>query len=111
MAKRKGNLIGSWAFLIGVVVAVIFGAMGSSNQTITYALVVIGIIIGLLNVADEEAGPFLMSGAVLIIAAALGQGVVSAIPVLSQILDALLLLFVWATIVVAVKHVFNVAKK
>lgn len=111
MAKRKGNLIGSWAFLIGVVIAVIFGAMGSSNETIIYALVVIGIIIGLLNVADEEAGPFLMSGAVLIIAAALGQGVVSAILILAQILDALLLLFVWATIVVAVKHVFNVAKK
>ena len=111
MAKKSGNLIGSWAFLIGVVLALIFGALGNVNETLTYVLVVAGIVVGLLNIADKEAAPFLMSGAVLIIASALGQEVVTSVQYFPEILDALLLLFVPATIVVAIRHVFSVARR
>jgi uncharacterized membrane protein len=111
MAKKNNNLIGSWAFLIGVVLALIFGALGSVNTTLTYVLVIAGLVVGLLNIADKEASPFLLSGAVLIIASALGQGVVSQVRYFPEILDALLLLFVPATIVVAIRHVFSVARR
>ena len=74
-------------------------------------LVVIGLIVGLLNVGDEEVMPFLMSGAVLIIASAFGQTATSVIGLLSSILDALLLIFVPATIVVAIKNVFSLAHR
>ncbi|MDO8460249.1 MAG: hypothetical protein Q7S74_04015 [Nanoarchaeota archaeon] len=112
MAKGKsaGSLIGSWAFLIGVILAVVFGFLGSLNQTLIYILVIIGIIVGLLNIADKEVGPFLMSGAVLIIAGALGQSVTDGVPILSNILQALLVLFVPATIIVAIKNVFSLAR-
>ena len=104
--------MGSWAFLIGVVVALIFGfgLFGGLTEGTIYILVVIGLIVGFLNIADEEASPFLMSGAVLIIASALGQGVVGAVSQLSGILDALLGIFVPATIIVAVKNVFSLAR-
>ena len=111
MAKR-GNKLGSWAFLIGLVIAVLlgFGLGGNFNTGMILTLFVIGIIVGLFNIADEEATPFLTSGVVLIIAASLSKDVLSTVTVLSGILDALLILFVPATVVVAVRNVFQLAR-
>ena len=111
MAKvSKGNLIGSWAFLIGVIVAIVLGFMGTLSDTMRIVLVVIGLIVGLLNIADEEVSPFLMSGAVLIIASSLGASEVSTITWLSGILSALMLIFVPAVVIVAIKNVFSLAR-
>ncbi len=109
---RKGNKLGSWAFLIGLVIAVIigFGLGGGLNKGMVITLFVIGLVVGLLNIADEEATPFLMSGAVLIIAASLSKDVLSTVDFIGNILDALLILFVPATVVVAVRNVFQLAK-
>jgi len=111
MAKKKAsNVLGSWAFLIGVVLALLLGLFGVMNATWLYVLVFIGLIIGLLNIADEEVQPFLWSGIALIIASALGQGVMQQVGVLNNILDSLLAIFVPATVVVAIKNVFAMAK-
>ncbi len=108
--KRGGSMLGSWAFLIGVVLALILGLFGVMNSTWVYVLIFIGLIVGLLNIADEEVQPFLWSGIALIIASALGQGVVQQIGVLNNVLDSLLAIFVPATIIVAIKNVFSMAK-
>lgn len=112
MAK-KGNVLGSWAFLIGVVLAVVlgFGVGGDLTGTMTWILVVIGLVVGLFNVAGEETTPFLMSGTVLVIVSSLGGDALSSIKVVGGILQALLVLFVPATIIVAVKNVFGLARK
>ena len=109
MAKKKGNRIGSWAFLIGLVVAVIVGLMGQLGPNLLLALVLIGLIVGLFNIADEEVTPFLMSGTVLIIATAFGGQLLSSVNYIGPVFDALLVLFVPATIVVAIKNVFQLA--
>ncbi|MDP3882389.1 MAG: hypothetical protein Q8Q31_05925 [Nanoarchaeota archaeon] len=111
MAKAEtGNLIGSWAFLIGVVLAVVLGAFGDITQGVLITLVIIGLIVGLLNVADKEVTPFLLSGAVLIIAASFGQEQMSAVRAFGSILQALLAIFVPATVIVAIKNVFSLAR-
>lgn len=111
MAKKKGvNMLGSWAFLIGVILALVFGLFGTLSASVTYILVVLGIIIGLLNIGADEVHPFLMSGTILVIVGALGQGVVALVPIFQVALQALTLLFVPATIVVALKHVFSLAR-
>jgi len=112
MAKgRSSNMIGAWAFLIGVILAVVLGLLGTVSSTVSTILVVIGLIVGLLNVADEETNPFLMSGAVLIIASAFGGSIISQdLPSVGRVLGALMLIFVPATIIVAVKNVFSLAK-
>jgi hypothetical protein len=112
MAKRKtGNLVGSWAFLIGVVLALIIGLGGLTNDaTWTWVLVVLGLIVGLVNIASDETSPFLLSAVALIIASAFGQGVLQAVSLLNDVVQALLILFVPATIVVAIKHVFGLAR-
>lgn len=106
----KGNIVGSWAFLIGVVLAVILGLVGRPNAAMIFILVLLGLIIGLLNVADREVSPFLMAATVLIIASAFGQSAMEGVPVLGQVLQALLTLFVPATVIVAIKHVFSLAR-
>ena len=78
MAKKKGNVIGGWAFLIGVVLALIIGLgfTGTYQATATWILVIIGLVVGLLNIADEEASPFLMSATVLVIVSAVILGLI-----------------------------------
>jgi len=111
MVKKSSNLIGSWAFLIGVVLAVVIGAgLLQINSTWTMILVIIGLIVGLLNITGKEVEPFLISGAVLVIASSLGNNELGSIPILNGILSALLAIFVPATIIVAIKNVFNLAR-
>lgn len=110
MARNKGNLLGSWAFLLGVILALVLGFLGSLGPTWVYVLVFVGLVVGLLNIADNEVQPFLWSGIALIIASALGQGVTQQVPRLYGVLQALLAIFVPATIIVAIKNVFALAK-
>ncbi len=99
--------LGGWAFLIGVILAIIFGFV-AAGEWLTWTLVILGIIIGLLNIADKEVKPFLWAGAVLVIVSALGGNVFTGW--LKTILDNMLLLFVPATIVVALRSVMGIAK-
>lgn len=111
MAKAKNmDVVGEWAFLAGVILAVILGILGPVSGTWAMVLVTIGIVVGFLNVADREVNHFLMSGVVLIIASAFGGNVMSELPYAGSILNALLAIFVPATIIVAVKNVFMMAK-
>lgn len=101
--------MGSWAFLIGVILAVLFGFLPEAAW-ITWVLVLLGLIVGLLNITDKEVTPFLMAGVVLVITSSLGGGVLGSIGVLGTILENMLALFVPATIIVALKSVFALAK-
>lgn len=111
MAKKTGNLLGSWAFLVGLILALVLGVgLSSSNPLFLSILIVIGLIVGLLNVADEETEPFLLSGAVLIIASGFGQSALADAPWAYNIFKALLIIFVPATVIVAIKNVFSLAR-
>jgi len=110
MAAKSMNTVGRWAFLIGVILAVVLGALGIVNSTWMSALILIGLIVGFLNISESETTPFLMAGVSLIIASALGKDVMSGLPVLYNILQTLLAVFVPSTIVVAIKHVFSLAR-
>ena len=101
---------GSWAFLIGIVLAVIFGFIGSLSNTIIITLFAIGIIVGLLNVTDKEVTPCLMEGTVLVIVSSLGSQYMGSVEWIKNILGASMIIFVPATVVVAVKSVFGMAK-
>lgn len=114
---KGGNKIGSWAFLVGVILAVVFG-LGLTNGAAPWMVslvFILGIVVGLLNVTAGEVGTFLTAGAVLVIVASLGSASVAAVggsagTYITGLLNGILLLFVPATIVVAVKHVFVIAR-
>ncbi len=111
------NKLGSWAFLVGVILAVVFG-LGLANGAAPWMVslvFILGIVVGLLNVTGGEVGPFLTAGAILVIVTSLGSASVAAVggtagTYITGLLNGILLLFVPATIVVAVKHVFSLAK-
>lgn len=113
---KKLNLFGSWAFLIGVILAVVVGVFSGleiadlSSPLMTSIMIVLGIIVGLFNINGKEVTPFLMSGIALIIASVFGLSMMAAVPVASATLAALLLIFIPATIVVAIRNVFSLAK-
>ncbi len=108
---KGGNQLGGWAFLAGVLLAVIFGMFGVGAEFV-WVLVLIGLLVGLLNVTEKETNSFLMSGAVLIIASAFGGEILGSITYvdLGSVFNMLLAIFVPATIVVAVKHSFELAR-
>jgi len=123
MVKSKENLMGAWAFLIGVVMAVALGLSQkflafSPTSSIPYAiLVVLGIVIGFLNVGDKDSRTFLLASLSIVIVGGLGNSTLIFIsniaPILgflSEIMKALLVLFIPATIIVALKTVFSIAK-
>jgi len=113
MAKVSlGDLIGGWAFLIGVILAIVIGFFPAVNTSaMITTLVVIGVIIGLLNVADKEAMPFLISGLVLVLVSSIGTGAMASLPVLARILSALVTIFIPATLIVAVKNVLSLGMR
>jgi hypothetical protein len=111
MAKaKKDNLLGSWAFLIGVVLALIF-AFVTMTEGIMLTLFVLGLLIGLLNITAKQVQPFLLAAVALVIVSSLGSGALVQIGWVLNMLNNMLLLFVPATIIVALKSVFELAKK
>lgn len=124
----KENSFGAWAFLIGVVLAVVIGVSASSFLSIpaltTYSpqiyaiLVLLGLFVGYsIKVTGKDAQTFLITGAILVVVSRFGMESVTGSligigvgDVVSSIFGALLALFVPATIVVALKTVFGIAK-
>ncbi len=112
------SLLGSWSFLVGVILAVILGiGFGTQYKSqMLWAIFLLGIVIGLLNISSKEVSAFLTSGTVLVLVSYLGTQVgdfevVQGTHMISNILSGVLTLFVPATIIVALKAVFVLAKK
>lgn len=123
--KSRENTIGAWSFLIGVILAITIGvatAVISSPQFTIFSnwiytlLAVLGIIIGFANVTGKETQTFLIAGVALVIVSKFGMDSLSvaiigieAGKIAVCIFAALLVLFVPATIIVALKTVFSTA--
>jgi|SRR3989344_892010 len=109
--SRNVKLIGKWAFLVGIILALVIGIGFLADEKIWLGiLILIGLIIGLLNITEKESMPFLISGLVLIIVSSQGKEAMTAIPVVNSILNALLAVFVPATIIVSIRNVFALAR-
>ncbi len=124
----KENSWSAWAFLIGVVLAVLIGVGTSSLIPITsivkrspqiYAiLVILGLVIGFTTKVDKkDTQTFLYTSAILVIVSKFGMDSVTGSLIgigvgslVSSIFGALLTLFVPATIIVALKNVFSIAR-
>jgi len=123
--KSKDNSVGAWAFLIGVILAIVIGlsttlisipVLSSYSSAIYAILVILGLIVGFANVTSKDSQTFLIAGAVLVIVSGFGMESVSGsligLPIaeaVKTVFGALLALFVPATIVVALKTVFSLA--
>lgn len=128
MAKKsKRNEVGAWAFLIGVILAIVIGlatslisipSLTAYSGEIYIILALLGIIVGFMNVSSKDSQTFLIAGTVLVIVSSLGMGGVTGSLIglniadaVTNIFGALLILFAPATIIVALKTVFGIARR
>ena len=118
MAKQQStNLlakIGSWSFIIGVVIALVMGLFPRlSGATVTSILILLGLIVGFLNVTGKETTPFLLATVSLVLVAKFGGDVLGAVatvgPYLQGVLNAIMTFVVPATIIVAMKAIWALA--
>ena len=124
--KARETSVGAWAFLIGVILAIIIGVSASSflpiaavtrfSAQIYGILVVLGIIVGFMNVTSKESQTFMIAGAVLVVVSKFGMDSITGSligigigSIVTSVFGALLALFVPATIIVALKAVFSIA--
>ena len=106
----KGKSVGGWAFLIGVMVAVLIGLFGSLGTWAVGLLVILGLIVGLFNVREKETSGYLLAAISLVIVSYFGKNVLDAIVILGRVLDAIMALVVPSVVVVALKSVYAAAK-
>lgn len=125
--KSKENSIGAWAFLIGVILAVVVGlstilipisSLTKYSSFIYLILVILGVIVGAsINTTGRDSQTFLITGAIIVLVGKFGmESVISSLigigagDTASSIFASLLALFVPATIIVALKTVFGMAR-
>jgi len=123
----KENFVGAWAFLIGVIIAIAIGIsttlfsipiLVKYSSAIYAILVILGIVAGFsINTSRKDSQTFLLSGVVLVIVSKFGmESVVGSLigigigDIVTSIFAALLVLFVPATIIVALKTVFGISQ-
>ena len=113
--------IGHYSFIGGVIIAVVLGlvpsaTLGTASAWLASLLVVLGLIVGFINVTGKETKEFMMVATVLIIASWAGGasdtlGSVQTIgPYLSGIFTQILAFVVPATGVVGLKEIWNLGQ-
>lgn len=108
--------IGAWSFTIGMIMAIIISIVAANDvpSWAVFALALIGVIVGLLNITDKEVNTFLIAGMSFLISfqalgaviatLALGWAAVSTFFYLMSVFIAP------PTALVAIKAIFNLAK-
>ena len=114
--------IGNYSFIIGVIIALVLGLasaqLGAAKAWLWSILVVLGLIVGFLNVSGKETKDFLLVTVALVIVAYAANSQISGwkdvelIGVyLSGIFSSLLTFVVPASIVAALKEVWQLARE
>ena len=128
MVKSKENLTGAYAFLVGVILAVILGVLNALNnspqsENLFYSsLVIIGCIVGFLNIGDRNSATLLFASLSIVLVGNFGREPLTEITqridqvnillvhVIREVMISLQFLFVPVTIIVALKTVFAMTK-
>ena len=116
MKGKALNMVGFIAFIVGLIIAVVvgllaaFGVMDMGNTAIIIILLILGILVGILNISKEEMIPMLLATIALIVVggvfAPLKIAAIGAI--LDNIVSLLATLMAPAAIIVAVKALIAV---
>ena len=115
MPKKNNNqVIGKWAFIIGLVIAVIAAFITGYADITLLVLFILGLIVGFLNIEKDNVVKFLVAIATLIV---MGTGVLNALNIIDMVNDYLkailsnFIAFVSAVgLVVAIKAVLETSK-
>jgi len=108
-----GSKIGHYAFLLGVILAIITGFFPGVVAYSVTILVILGLIVGFLNVTAKETHGFLVAAIALMVAGGAGLGAITWAGIgdyLTRILGHIVIFVAPAAIVVALKSVIALAE-
>ncbi|MDO8623174.1 MAG: hypothetical protein Q7R52_02915 [archaeon] len=118
MVKKENVLIkknsnwGSWTFIVGVIVALIAGFFPLGTALVS-VLIMMGILVGVWNISGDETQGFLLAGVSLVIVSSLGANTFGEIAFvgkyLNNIMSAVQIFVTPATVVAALKQIYNLA--
>jgi len=114
---KKVTSLGSLSFLFGSVIAILVGVInpGAANTSLMSLLILLGIVVGFLNITTKETNSFLMATVSLVIVAALGGAVLGQVTFvgtyLEGVLTSILTFVIPATIIVAIKSIYSLAER
>jgi len=102
--------LGSWAFIIGVILAVLAGLVPAmQTPTVTCILVILGLIVGIMNITERETVEFLVAAIALLIAGSAGSLPALGFVILA-VLENIVAFVAPAALVVAVKAIYALAQ-
>ncbi len=110
---KEVEKIGEWAFLGGLVLAVLVGLVPSvlPSSTVALVLVVLGILVGLINIGGRQTHEFLLATVALLIAGSAGLQTLPVVGgVIQSILSNIVSFVAPAAVIVAVKAVYELGK-
>jgi len=102
--------IGRWAFILGLVIAVVAG-LGFGQVWFAWVLAVLGVIVGFLNIKGTEAQTFLLAAVGLIVSASAINTIPYIGPTATAIVANIVAFIGAAVLVVAIKTLLQTAKK
>ena len=113
--------IGHYSFIVGVLLAILLGLvpaskLGDAAVWLTSLLVVLGLIVGFLNVTGKETKEFLIVETILVVVSSMGNAEASLTsvqklgPYLSAIFTQIMAFVVPATVIVGLKDIWALGK-
>ena len=115
--KSRANSLGSLSFLFGALIAVIVGVLipnsspgGLPTMTLTSLLILLGVVVGFLNISRRETNQFLLASVSLVIVAALGGAILGQVQAIGGYLEGILVSMITfvipAAIIVSLKTIY-----
>ena len=103
--------IGHWAFVLGVLVAIFAGLIPQLQvSTVTWVLVALGLVVGLLNITAKETQDFLIASVALIIASSSAASLLPLGFMVVQMLSNIVTFVFPAALIVALKAIWSLAQ-
>jgi hypothetical protein len=110
------DLIGKWAFIVGLVIAILAAFVTTiSSSTILLILFILGLIVGFLNIDKKDTTEFLVAVIALLAVGSLGAlavgQLVRTVGYLQAILGNFIIFVAAAALVVSIKAILAASKK
>lgn len=105
--------MGRWAFIIGLIIAVLLGFLTFNYATLI--LVILGLIVGFMNITEKEATSFLIAVIAMIVVGVAGLQTLSVLGTLytwvQTVLTSFTIFVAAAAVVVAIKELFAAGRE
>jgi hypothetical protein len=98
---------GSWAFIIGLIIAIGMGFIGEAGSTTLWILAVLGLVVGVINVTHTETQLYLVAAIAFLVSASSLTLILSD---LEGILTNIIVFVGPSTAIVALRALYDVAR-